>query len=384
MAVERATIAATFETHGTLEAENEVDLVARASGPIELLDVEAGDRVREGRLLARLDQGERRAQVEIARVELEEAQRAWERVERLADEALISTEETDQARARLDAARAQLQGQEIALGYTEIRAPFSGLVVRRYVKFAQNVQAGNPLFRLSDFDPLLCPIQVPERELPRLAVGQPADVRVEAFPGRTFSASVLRISPVVDAGSGTVEVTLEVDAEDVLRPGMFARVALQLERRPDVLVVPKVALALDGLGDAVFVAEGDVASRRELVVGARDGDRLEVVEGVEEGESVVVVGQDGLADGTPIRVVGGSGAAEMAGVPGRDPSGVAAAESGAPGAERGSGGGSRLDPSEVTPEKIEEIRERMRERGLSEEQIRERVERMRAGSDDRE
>jgi membrane fusion protein (multidrug efflux system) len=313
--VERRDIASYIETNGTLEAEAEVDIVARTAGPIVELLAEENMAVRKGQLLARIDQDEIRARVEVSRVARDEAQTAFDRAETLQRANLLSAEEFEQARSRLDSARAEALGNEILFGYTEIRAPFSGLIVRRYIKFAENLTINQPLFRISDFDPLLCPIQVPERELPRLATGQRAHVTVDAWPGQRFAASVLRISPVVDAATGTVKVTLEVEAEGKLRPGMFGSVFLQTDTHVGALVIPRSALALDSIGDAVFVAGDGTAVRREVVLGVREGDFVEIVDGLTEGEPVISVGQDSLSDGTPIEILGAPGGETDSGAP---------------------------------------------------------------------
>jgi membrane fusion protein (multidrug efflux system) len=367
--VERRDISSYIETNGVLEAENEVDLIARMNGPIVELSTEEGMTVRRGQLLARIDDRDVRSDLEIARVALAEAKLDFERAERLSESQLISPEEYEQAANAFETAEARYEGTRILLGYTEITAPFNGLIVNRYIDFAQQVSPGTPLFRISDFVPLLCPIQVPERELPRLAVGQSAYLTVEAWSGERFAARVLRISPVVDATTGTVKVTLDVTPDERLRPGMFARVFLETERRSASLVIPKAALSLESLGDTVYVVGDGVAQRRDVTLGFREGDFVEVTAGLAEAEHVVVVGQDGLSDGTPIRVLGeetgGSPATETAAGPPQTPAG------GGPGGI----GGRRMDPSQMTPEQLERVKELMRARGLTEEEITARLER---------
>ena len=374
--VERRPMASFFETQGTLEAENEVDLVARTSGPLTQLLTEEGRSVRAGQELARIDDRELRAQLEISRVSLEETRTAYERVSKLFDSQLVSQEAHDQALASYQSAQADFERTRVQLDYTVVTAPFGGLVVERYVKLAQNVGNGDRLFRLSDFDPLLCPIRVPERQLPRLSLGQRAELAVEAWPDHRFAARVLRVSPVVDAATGTVKVTLQVDGENRLRPGMFASVFLEMERNPEALVIPKAALALDSLGDTVFVVSEGAAARRSLTLGFQNQDLLEVREGLTEGEVVVTVGQEGLSDGTPVDVVSpavadGEGRpavpAQTAGAgPGR-PGG------GGPGGRAGGPGGFFAEIDWDDPEQVERVRERMRSRGLTEEQIEERL-----------
>ena len=383
----RRDISSFIETNGTLEAENEVDIVARTSGVVVELKAEEAMLLEKDARLARLDQEPARAALEVSRVELTEAELAFARAEELSGKNLISREDHEQAKARLDAARARHQSDRIQLGYTDIRAPFAGLVVERYVKLAEHVGNGQPLFRISDFDPLLVRIQVPERELARLHVGQSAYLTVEAYPGQRFGAGVVRVSPVVDAASGTIRVTLKAETLGKLRPGMFASVYLRTDTRTGSVVIPKAALALESIGDTVYVAAGDVAERREVTLGYREGDLVEVRSGVEEGERVVSVGQDGLADGTPLQVLtthGGDGSAPRvaarrrpdgdAGVGGERPQRPERAER----AERaGRRGGGRRDFSKMTPDQLEFIKQRMRQRGMTEQQIEERMKQMR-------
>jgi RND family efflux transporter MFP subunit len=380
-AVEKRDISAYIETNGILEAENDVDIVSRMSGPIVKLNAEEGMLVQRGRLLARIDDLDVRSSVEIARVALDEARLNYERSKRLHEGRLISPEEYEQAANRFETARAQYDNSQILLGYTEIKAPFSGRIVTRHIDLAQQVSPGTPIFRISDFDPLLCPIQVPERELPRLALGQSAYLTVEAWTGERFPATVLRISPVVDAATGTVKVTLAVEPDDRLRPGMFTRVFLETEKRSESLVIPKAALSLESLGDTVYVAVNGAAERREVGLGFREGDFVEVLSGLDEGETVVVVGQDGLSDGTPIQILGGAPSGSLSKT--RQPETATASPggrgdesggAGRPGGPGGGGSGRRMDPSQMTPEQLERAKEMMRARGLSEEEIKQRLE----------
>ncbi len=365
---ERRSISQYIQTSGTLEAENEVDLVARISGPIEELRTEEGKTVRKGELLARIDDDDVRSQVEISRVSLEETRLNYERAQQLYEDQLLSPEAYEQAKSRFETARAQYDGNQLLLGYTEIRAPFAGQIVARYVDTAQQVSPNTPLFRLSDFNPLLCTVQVPERDLPKLEIGQSAYLTVEAWPGERFTARVLRISPVIDSATGTVKVTLDVDARDRLRPGMFARVFLETDTHEDALVIAKTALSLESLGDTVFVHNNGVAVRRNVSIGFEEGDIVEILSGLAPGDEVVTVGQDGLSDGTPIQILGKPGAGSQSA--GARPGEVAPTAFGGP-------PGGMPDPGRMTPEQLEQLKQRMRSQGLSEDQIEERLKRMR-------
>ena len=394
----RQVIAQFLETNGTVEAENEVDLVARTSGPIVELLVEEGMLVRAGQLLARIDADEIRARLRVSSVNLEEASLAYERAKAQYESEILSRELYDRARSSVEAAKAQLEETQVQLAYTDIQAPFRGVIVNRYIKFAEHVQNGAPLFRISDFSPLQCPIQVPEKDLARLHVGQPSYLTVEAFGKERFFASVLRVSPVVDRATGTVKVTLEVETRGRLRPGMFASVFLETDRRADALAIPKSALVLESIGDTVYVKSGEVAQRREVRLGYSEAEMVEVVEGLEAGDQVVILGQDSLSNGTPIYILseqasrsapGGGG--ETRGARGQEGGGEGrGAEAGASVGEATGGGreggarggrpsGADFDPSQMTPEMLETMKGRMRGRGLSEEEIEVRIEQIKKG-----
>jgi membrane fusion protein (multidrug efflux system) len=352
-AVPRRSISEYLETNGTLEAENEVDIVARTSGPVTQIDTEEGQLIRAGQLIARIDEREAKNQVAISKVARDEAKLAFDRAKNSWDEGLVSQEAYDTALSKLSAAEAQLESAEILFAYTEIRAPFDALVVTRDIKLAQYVTPGTTLFRISDFTPLLCRVEVPEKDFPRIRIGQPAHIRVEAFPGDSFSAEVARLRPTVDAATGTFTVTLEVAGQGKLRPGMFASVYLQTETHDNAIVIPRDALVLDSLGDTVFVQSDDVAERREVRLGLRSENSVEVLEGISEGDLLIVIGQDGLADGTPVTVIGDEPS---------PPESLTDESSGPP------------------PEVIEKMRQRMKERGMSDDEIEQRLQQVREGA----
>jgi membrane fusion protein (multidrug efflux system) len=343
--VKRESVASYIQTNGSLEAENDVEILARAQGPIVELRTEEGRQVAKGEVMARIDPKQAAAQVEIAKVTLREAERAFQRAQETFEEQLISQADFDAALAAKESAEATLLDRQVQLDYTEIKAPFSAVVVDRAIKLGDTVSPNQILFRISDFDPLLCKIQVPEKELPRLHKGQPAYLTVEAWPGERFEARVLRVSPVVDSTTGTVRVTLEVQGRGQLRPGMFASVYLEIDRHEDALTIPKSALSLESLGDTVYVVSGDVAARRPIELGYEEADTVEVTSGLEENDHVIVVGQDGLSDGTPIRILEGPGAEEApirqarGGPDGGARPAAPGGEGAAPAPARGSGGG---------------------------------------------
>ena len=409
--VDQRTISDYLQTTGALEAENEVDIVARTSGPIVSLQTEEGRRVQQGQVLAKIDDRELKAELELARVSVEETRAAYERARTSFEAEILSANDYEVARARYETAKAQLDSREIQLSYTEIRAPFSGQVIERAIKFGEYVANGTRLFRVSDFDPLLCPVQVPEKDLSRISVGQSALIRVEAFPGETFKASVLRVNPVIDEATGTFKVTLQVSGKGRLRPGMFASVFLEVASNEGALVIPKRALVLEGVGDTVYVFADGVACRREVELGFEESDFVEVTSGLDGSEQVIVLGQDSLTEGTPIYVLddgaGAGGGPPGAGAAGGafggprggppaegataagedapaspDPEATTETPRGGPGAGSGRPGGGPGGRPQIDwddPEQVERVKERMRSRGMSDEQVDAIIERMKSG-----
>lgn len=360
-------VADLLETTGTLEAEQEVDVVSRISGPIVELRAEEGDTVRAGDLLARIDDRELRARLDVLQVAVQESRANFERAQAAFAAQIISQEALDQTKARFESASAQIKQTEIELGYTRVVAPFDGLVIGRAIKFQEFVQNGGRLFRVSDFDPLLCPIQIPEKDLPRIRLQQNAFLTVESFPEERFDARVLRINPVIDRESGTVKVTLAVQGQGRLRPGMFASVNLRTEIHANATVIPKRALVLESIGDTVYVLEEGVARRREIEIGFEESDTVEVTSGLSPGERVLVVGQDSVSDGTPVYVLSEAGPPPAGGQAG------AAAGQG-DGQGQGPGGFREIDWND--PKAVERVKAMMRQRGLSDREIDERIERM--------
>jgi len=303
----------------TLEAERWVDVRARRQGQIVQILKEEGDPVRKGDVLAELDSDDARLQVTQMEVAYLDAKRNYARVEKIFKSNLMSEEQFESAKTQLDRSSAQLDQAKLDLSYTRVTAPISGIVTMRGVEIGNVVTNNQVVFSVADFDPLLARIRVPEKEIGKIEVGQMARITVETEVEKAYSGRVKMISPVVDPESGTIKVTVEIPSRtSILRPGMFASVNIITETRPRALVIPKKALVLEGEGNQVFVMEkgegGSKAQRRRVEIGFSDSDRLEIVSGVEEGEMVITVGQDGLRPGADVRMVGeGAQVAEAVG-----------------------------------------------------------------------
>jgi membrane fusion protein, multidrug efflux system len=300
----RAEMLATYTGTATLEAEADAQVVARVGGEVRRVLVEEGDRVREGQLLAAIDDRQLRLEVAQARAQLAKLERDYKRQIELHEKGLVASGTFEGLKFDLDNLRATHQLAELQLSYTQLRAPFAGIVAARNIKLGQTLEPGTSVFRVTDPMPLKAEVFVPERELQRLRPGQPAAMQVDALAGRTFPARVALVSPTVDEKSATFKVTVEVeDPRGELKPGMFGRVGIVFERRADALQIPRIALVEDDGESAVFVVKDGLAKRRAIRTGLTSAGAIEITDGLSGDERVVVVGQGGLKDGNKVKVV---------------------------------------------------------------------------------
>lgn len=288
-----------------LRARESVEVIPKQSGLVFRILVEEGDRVSEGQILAQLDDEEWRLQAQQAEARGSAAADAVTRARALAEMDLISTQEvenlvSDSAVVASDLELAQLRVQNAA-----VRSPISGVVTHRYIERGSQVGTADVAFEVADVDQLEAHVAVPEREAPRVRVGQAARLRLQEGQEPTATGRVERIRPVVDPESGTVRVTVSVAArqDDRLRPGQFVNVDIVTETLEDRITLPRTAVLVDGAVPRVFLIEGGRAVEREVALGHSRGDRVEIASGIDPGDTVVVVGQDNLRPDAPVQMM---------------------------------------------------------------------------------
>jgi len=331
-------VTANYSGTATLEAVGDAQVVTKTNGIILKILVEEGMRVERGQLLAQLDDDAVRNKLAQAQATLKKAQAAFDKSEKGIAKNLIPRADFDRDKFDLEMQHAVVDGASIDLSYTKIVAPISGVIAKRSVKVGNLVQANQTLFQIVDMDPLQAVLNVPERDLDTLKAGQPVHLRVDSLPEKNFDGIVARIAPVVDATSGTFRATCEFrDTTRTLKPGMFGRIDVIYDQRHDALVVPRSALVEEDGESSVFVIEpappkkvddknkpepvkgkpGEavaaenakpavplfVAKRRVVQVGYADGDRIEVRDGIKDGERVITIGRNAVRDGTEVQVL---------------------------------------------------------------------------------
>lgn len=301
--VQTRLMAASYTGTAPLEASVEAQVVAKTSGVALKVMVAEGDRVKAGQTLVRLDSDRARLQVAQTAAQLGKLQNQFQRAQKMAAEQLISAADYDQIRYDLANAQAANRMANLELSYADVKAPIDGVVASVPPKAGNFIQINTPIVRIVDTSVLEATLNVPERELATMSEGLPVALVVDALPGRKFSGSIVRISPVVDAGSGTFRVVASFASDGGLQAGMFGRIGIDYDQRADAMVVPRNAL-LEGEGDpAVYVLDADKVRRTPVQLGYMDGSWVEIRDGLAAGDRVVVAGKAALRDGSAVTVI---------------------------------------------------------------------------------
>ena len=313
-ATQRAEMAALYTGTAPVESDRKAFVMPKVKGEIRSVLADEGQRVRAGQVLARLDGDQLRLEAALAEATMRKLERDYARNIELQVKGLISAVSIDNLKYELEAAKASWELARLQLSYTDIRSPISGTVTQRLdvVKVGNTVKpmgeviesADRALFVVEDFDTLMLRVNVPERELAKLSVGQTAELTFDAVPNRAFLGKISLISPYVNAETATFAVRIHVtESGGLLRPGMFARVAIVYERKPNALQIPRTAL-LDSDGPPkVFVIKNGKAAERAVKLGLSNGAWIEITDGLKDGEQVVVVGQGAVKPGAAVRIV---------------------------------------------------------------------------------
>lgn len=302
--VTTGSIASYISATANLVAEDQVKVLSEAEGRVERLEVEEGDVVKKGQILAVLVQDE--ARIAKSKVELRaaNANAALERARESFEQGLISSEAFDKLKMDYEVANQEVAEAEWRLAKTVIRAPFAARVTERFITLGQHLRPGDELFTVADYDPLVARIYLPERDVVSLEVGREVRITPAAATELSFTGRIRQIAPVVDTATGTVKVTVEaVQPPAGVRPGAFVAIDIVRERHATALLLPRESVIRELRTAHVFVTEDDKAVKREVELGIEEGEVVEVLTGLEAGDSVVIAGQGGLDDGQRIKVL---------------------------------------------------------------------------------
>lgn len=294
-------------------AYQEATLYAKVSGYLKTLTVDKGDTVKEGQLLAEIevpellaDEAQYKSETEVARINYE---RMYEARKKAPD--LVVPQTVDDLRGQWEVAQAKLQRTDTLLQYTHITAPFSGTITARFVDpgaFIPAATTGNPgqsvaLVTLMDFSRLRVQVYVPEAEVPYIHDGTPVKITIEELPGKSFTGSVTRFAYALDQATKTMLTEIELpNPSGELRPGMYASVQIEVERKKDAPLLPIQAVSFEKAGTFVFVISDGKVKKTPVHTSFNDGTNVEIIDALSPGERVAIVGKQALNDGQPVTV----------------------------------------------------------------------------------
>jgi membrane fusion protein, multidrug efflux system len=300
----RQSVAETLAVVGTLAANEFIEVKSETDGTIAEILFDEGQPVKKGDMLIRLDESKLSAALAEAEANLKLAATTFERNKQLYREKLISQQEYDQAAALFQANQATVELRKRQLQDTRILAPFSGIAGARSVSPGQVIAKNTTLTWLIDLEVIKAEFNVPERFLSEIKPGQSVELKVAAFPKEKFKGEVYFLAPQIDPNTRTMLMKARIpNREHRLKPGMFANLDLTLTLRENAIMIPESAIMAMGDRTLVYVIGADgMAQMRPVKVGLRMPNQIEVVNGLEVGETVVAEGLQKVRPGAPVKI----------------------------------------------------------------------------------
>ncbi|MBI2994195.1 MAG: efflux RND transporter periplasmic adaptor subunit [Gammaproteobacteria bacterium] len=288
---------------GSLRADESVVMRSEIVGRIARLNFEEGQFVEAGAVLAELNPEEWLASIRQAEATARLQEVKMSRATELREKRVISQQEYDETRASLDEARAALELARARFAKAVIQAPFAGILGLRKVSPGDYVEAGQDIVNLEAINPLKVDFGIPERFAAQVGVGQQVEIGVDAYPNDLFVGAVYAVDPRIDPASRRVQLRARIDNPGGrLKPGMFAEVALVLDTREQAMWVPEQAIVPTTTAQFVYRVVDGKAVMTPVKLGLRKPGSVEILEGLQDSDVVVIEGQMKLFDGAPVMV----------------------------------------------------------------------------------
>jgi membrane fusion protein, multidrug efflux system len=296
--VETGSIDLVIPAVGTLRSNESVEVAPELPGRLAEILVQEGQKIAQGDVIARLDQSVYRAELMQAQSGLELAKADVDRYKKMRAGEVASEQAMQRAVAALNENLARIALAQANLAKSELKAPFEGVLGLRRVSLGDYLDSGDVIINLEQVDPLKVDFRVPEIYFTTVKLGQTIKLTVDALPGETFEGTIYAMDPLIDAGGRSIVLRARVpNGDDRLRPGLFARVSLVYDTHPNALLIPESAIVPFGSQKFVFRVVDGKAVQTQIKVGEYINGKVEVLEGLKPGETVVTAGQLKIADG---------------------------------------------------------------------------------------
>ncbi|TCL72394.1 RND family efflux transporter MFP subunit [Hydrogenispora ethanolica] len=304
MTARKQTVDSSYTRTSTIVADNEVSVVAQASGKVVAVYADVGSRLNAGAPLFKIDDAVLRSKLASARTAYDVARKEWERAVRLHQEQVISDSDLESCEETFQSSKANYNAAQQDYNDATITAPVRGVVTERAVALGATVSSGTVVATLIDDSAYKITVNVGEQEAFKLKTGDAVKIETDVYPGVALSGRIRSISGKSDAvHTFPVEVQIVNDKTHPLKSGIFGKVTFHLGTLRDALVIPREALVGSVKEPRIYVAEHGVAKLRDIVVGAEVDAKLVVTAGLSENEPVIVSGQENLRDNAAIKVI---------------------------------------------------------------------------------
>ncbi len=293
-----------FTVNGTFKANQDLTLSAENSGRVTRITVEEGDHVGKGQVVARIDDELLAVETQTAQANYQNALRDLERYESSFKTGGVTQQQVDAQRLNVRNAEARLQTARRKSKDADIKAPIPGIINKRFIERGSYVSPGTELFEIIDLSRLKLNVTANEAQVVNLKTGDPVKISSNVFPDKTFTGKISFIAAKADNSLNfPVEIEVSNTPDNKLKAGMYGTANFDLPQQKPVITVPRTAFAGSVNSNKVYVLEANTARERQVTSGRILGERVEILNGLKEGETVIISGQVNLVDGTQVQAV---------------------------------------------------------------------------------
>lgn len=304
MTVHPSKVAKHYTTSGTVASDHRVSISTQISGYIKALNVREGDKVKAGQILVQIDPTDAKQAYLQAKADLKDAEADLKRFQELLASGAISSQKVDKAKLRYDVAKANVARAQNQLNYAEIRSPVDGVVVEKRLSVGDLASPGMPILTIEDPNSLLVSTYVSENYVSKIHEGDTVDITIESLH-KTFAGTVRQVVQAADPVSHQflVKIALKPDAD--IHPGMFAQAGFRVGERQAILIPQEVIISRSGL-NAVYIVDNDgLAQYRLIRLGTTQGNQVEVVSGLHDGDTIAWQGHPDIKSGMKVQAING-------------------------------------------------------------------------------
>ncbi len=294
----------TLEYTGTLYPVKEFDIPAETAGKLKTLNIELGQRISAGSVVATIDDNLKKISYDKAKIDADKLKKDFERTSNLFKNGTSSEQELDNSRLSYESAKNKLEETEKQLSYTKVISSNSGIITKKNVELGAYVNSGTILASAVDISKLKVKLYVSEASVYYLKTGDKVKITTNVFSGKEFEGKISYISPSADASHNyLIEIELNNSNENPLKAGTFVNVSINISSNKNAMYIPREALQGSIKNAQVYVAENGKAILKNIVIGNTNNQLLEVLSGLNETDKVIVSGQVNLADGKAIKII---------------------------------------------------------------------------------